>query len=84
MPEDLSTAPVGTLTLPLAVLRRHALHPGDTVRPAELDVFVRAEVEPSVTELALKIEGMRRDAGLSTEELLDALYQERERHAASA
>ena len=48
---------------------------------AELgDVVVRALAAPSVTELALEIERARLEAGLSMEELLDSLYEERERY----
>jgi hypothetical protein len=81
MTADSDSGPVGTLALPQQVLEEHALRPGDIVRLSELGgIAVRAIEGPSVTDLALEIERARIEAGLTMEELLDSLYEERERY----
>jgi hypothetical protein len=68
----------GTLTL-LAELRdKYGIQPGDTFRLVDLDgVFVLTPMVPMVPALARGIERMREKAGLSIEELLAALRQQR-------
>ena len=58
----------------------YGIRSGDTFRLVDLDgVFVLTPMVPMVPELAREIERMREEAGLSIEELLAALRQQRER-----
>jgi hypothetical protein len=76
-----TATPVGTLTLPQDILVEHDIRPGDIVRLEDLGgITVRAVSGPSVTDLATEIERLRIEAGLTMEELLDSLYDERERY----
>ena len=71
----------GVLTLPKEMRERYGLHAGDALRVVDLEgVFVITPMVPMVPELAREIERLRLDAGLSTEELLDHLRNERERY----
>lgn len=68
----------GTLTLPAELRDRYNIEPGDTYRVLDLDgIFVLTPMVPMVPELARQIEATRRDAGLSIEELLTALREQR-------
>ena len=66
----------------LAELReKYGIQPGDTFRLVDLDgVFVLTPMVPMVPELAREIERARLEAGLSIEELLDALREQREQY----
>jgi bifunctional DNA-binding transcriptional regulator/antitoxin component of YhaV-PrlF toxin-antitoxin module len=71
----------GTLTLPAELREKYGIQPGDTFRLVDLDgVFVLTPMVPMVPELAREIERARLEAGLSVEELLTALREERERY----
>lgn len=73
----------GTLTLPAELRDRYNIEPGDTYRVLDLDgIFVLTPMVPMVPELARQIEATRRAAGLSIEELLTALREQRTRYAA--
>ena len=72
----------GTLTLPAELRDRYNIEPGDTYRVLDLDgIFVLTPMIPMVPELARQIEQARRDAGLSIDELLTALREQRTRYA---
>jgi AbrB family looped-hinge helix DNA binding protein len=71
----------GTLTLPASVRDRHGIRPGDTYRLLDLDgILVLTPMVPLVPELAREIERARLEAGLTTEELLGALREQRARY----
>lgn len=71
----------GVLTLPVELRQKYNIEEGDTFRLVDLDgIFVLTPMAPIVPELAREIERLRLDAGLSIEELLDGLRQERERY----
>ena len=71
----------GTLTLPSELREKYRIRPGDTFRLVDLDgVFVLTPMVPMVPELAREIEQARLEAGLSIEELLTALREQRERY----
>ena len=72
----------GTLTLPSDLRDKYGIEPGDTFRLVDLDgVFVLTPMTPMVPELAREIEKLRVEAGLSIEELLTALREERVRYS---
>jgi len=72
----------GTLTLPAELRDRYKIEPGDTYRVLDLDgIFVLTPMIPMISELARQIEKARRDAGLSIDELLTALREQRTRYA---
>ena len=71
----------GVLTLPAELREKYGIRPGDTFRLVDLDgIFVLTPMVPMVPELAREIERARLEAGLSTEELLQALREQRERY----
>jgi AbrB family looped-hinge helix DNA binding protein len=71
----------GTLTLPIEVREKYGIQPGDTFRLTDLDgTLVLTPMMPMVPELAREIERMRQEAGLSIEELLTSLREQRERY----
>jgi bifunctional DNA-binding transcriptional regulator/antitoxin component of YhaV-PrlF toxin-antitoxin module len=71
----------GTLTLPAGLREKYGIEPGDTFRLVDLDgIFVLTPMVTMVPELAREIERARREAGLSIEELLDGLREQRERY----
>ena len=71
----------GTLTLPAEVRERYNIKPGDTFRLLDLDgIFVLTPMVPMVPELAQEIERARVEAGLSVEEMLTGLREQRERY----
>jgi bifunctional DNA-binding transcriptional regulator/antitoxin component of YhaV-PrlF toxin-antitoxin module len=73
----------GTLTLPAELRERYGIKKGDTFRLVDLDgIFVLTRMVSLVPELAREIEKARREAGLSTEELLQGLREQRERYVA--
>ena len=72
----------GTLTLPAALRDKYDIKQGDTFYLVDLDgVLVLTPMAPLVPELAREIERLRTEAGLSTEELLNGLREQRQRHA---
>ena len=71
----------GVLTLPASIREKYDIKAGDTFQLLDLDgLFVLTPMVPLVPELAREIERARLEAGLSTEELLGALREQRERY----
>lgn len=71
----------GTITFPADLREKYGIREGDTLRLVDLDgIFVLTPMVPLVPELAREIERARLEAGLSTEELLGALREQRERY----
>lgn len=75
----------GTVTIPSDLREKYGIREGDTFRVLDLDgILVLTPMTPMVPELAREIEKMRLEAGLSTEDLLKSLREQREKyHAAS-
>lgn len=68
----------GILTLPAEVRQRYNIQPGDTFNLVDLDgLLVLTPMAPLVPELAREIERARIEAGLSVEEMLQALREQR-------
>jgi AbrB family looped-hinge helix DNA binding protein len=73
----------GVLTLPAELREKYGIRPGDTFRLVDLDgIFVLTPMAPMVPELAQEIERARIEAGMSTEDLLRGLREQRERYIA--
>jgi bifunctional DNA-binding transcriptional regulator/antitoxin component of YhaV-PrlF toxin-antitoxin module len=73
----------GTLTLPVELREKYGIQTGDTFRLVDLDgIFVLTPMVAMVPELAREIERLRLEAGLSTDELLVGLREQRERYYA--
>jgi AbrB family looped-hinge helix DNA binding protein len=71
----------GTVTLPAELREKYGIEPGDTFRLVDLDgIFVLTPMVTMVPELAREIERARVEAGLSIEELLASLREQRERY----
>ena len=71
----------GSLTLPANLRERYNIKPGDTFRILDLDgILVLTPMVPMVPELAREIERARIEAGLSIDELLNSLRNQRERY----
>lgn len=72
----------GVLTLPSDLRDKYTIQEGDTFRLVDVDgIFVLTPMVPMVPELAREIERIRQEAGVSMEELLQGLRQERERYS---
>jgi hypothetical protein len=65
-----------------SILReRYGIKAGDTLNLVDLNgVFVPAPMAPMVPELARKIERLREEAGVSIEELLQGLREQRQQY----
>lgn len=71
----------GVLTLPSDIHEKYGIQAGDTFRLVDLDgIFVLTPMVPMIPELAREIERMRIEAGLSIEDLLRTLRDQRERY----
>lgn len=71
----------GNLTLPAELRERYGIAPGDTYRIVDLDgIFVLTPMVPMVPELAREIERVRLETGMDTDELLQALREQRARY----
>ncbi len=71
----------GTLTLPADVREKYGIKPGDTFQLVDLDgILVFTPMVSMVPELAREIERARLEAGLSIEELLTSLREQRVRY----
>jgi AbrB family looped-hinge helix DNA binding protein len=71
----------GTLTLPAKLREKYGIQPGDTFHLVDLDgIFVLTPMVSMVPQLAREIERVRLEAGLSVEELLIGLREQRERY----
>ncbi len=71
----------GVITLPAKLRQRHNLETGDTLTLIDLDgaFFVALKVS-LVPKLAAEIERLRQEAGLSIEDLLEGLDEQRRRY----
>jgi AbrB family looped-hinge helix DNA binding protein len=75
----------GAITLPAELREKYGIHEGDTFRVIDLDgIFVLTPMVPMVPELAREIEKARLEAGLSIEELLISLREQREKYHAGS
>jgi bifunctional DNA-binding transcriptional regulator/antitoxin component of YhaV-PrlF toxin-antitoxin module len=73
----------GAVTLPIELRERYHIQLGDTYRLIDLDgIFVLVPMTPMAPELARAIEQARVEAGLTTEDLLLGLREQRERYFA--
>jgi bifunctional DNA-binding transcriptional regulator/antitoxin component of YhaV-PrlF toxin-antitoxin module len=71
----------GVITLPSKLRQRHNLEPGDTLTFIDLDgAFFLAPKVSLVPKLAAEIERLRQEAGLSIEDLLEGLDEQRRRY----
>ncbi len=79
--ETLQLRQRGTLTLPAKLRAKYNLEAGDVLTLVELDgVFLLAPRVSVVPKLAAEIERLRQEAGLSVEDLLEGLDEERRRY----
>lgn len=68
----------GSLTLPINLREKYGIKTGDSFQLVDLDgVFVLTPMTPMVPELAREIEKLREEAGMSMEELLQGLREQR-------
>jgi len=75
----------GVVTLPVELREKYGIEEGDTFRLIDLDgVFVLTRMVSLVPELAQEIERLRLEAGVTAEELLEGLREQRERYHAEA
>ncbi len=73
----------GVITLPNSLREKYQIKEGETFRIVDVDgTFILTPMAPMVAELAREIERMRIEAGLSTEELLSSLREQRDRYYA--
>mgnify|MGYP006308767891 CR=1 FL=1 len=73
----------GVMTLPADLRDKYGIQAGDSFRVVDLDgIFVLTPMVPMVPELAREIERARLEAGLSVEELLEGLREQREQYHA--
>ncbi len=71
----------GILTLPAELREKYQIESGDIFRLVDLNgIFVLTPMVPIVPELASEIEKLRVEAGLSMDELLAGLKEQRERY----
>jgi bifunctional DNA-binding transcriptional regulator/antitoxin component of YhaV-PrlF toxin-antitoxin module len=71
----------GVLELPAEFREKYGIRSGDTFRLVDFDgVFVLTPMIPIVPELAHEIERRRIEAGLSAQDLLDDLREQREQY----
>lgn len=78
MSEQVQVRQRGTLTIPAALRDKYGIRAGDTFHLVDLGgVFVLTPMVPMVPELAREIERLRVEAGLSMEELLQGLREQR-------
>jgi bifunctional DNA-binding transcriptional regulator/antitoxin component of YhaV-PrlF toxin-antitoxin module len=71
----------GSITLPAELRRKYNIENGNIFHLVDLDgIFALVPMVPMVPELAREIERIRLEAGLSTEELLQSLREQRERY----
>jgi bifunctional DNA-binding transcriptional regulator/antitoxin component of YhaV-PrlF toxin-antitoxin module len=71
----------GVITLPFELREKYGIEQGDIFRLVDLDgTFVLTPMTPMVPELAREIERARLEAGLSIDELLHGLREQRERY----
>jgi bifunctional DNA-binding transcriptional regulator/antitoxin component of YhaV-PrlF toxin-antitoxin module len=84
MIETIQVRQRGSLTLPASLRKRYNIKTGDTYRIIDLDgILIFTPMVPMVPELAREIERARIEAGISTEEMLSTLREQRERYSAA-
>jgi bifunctional DNA-binding transcriptional regulator/antitoxin component of YhaV-PrlF toxin-antitoxin module len=71
----------GVITLPAELREKYKIETGQIFRLVDLDgIFVFVPMVPIVPELANEIERLRLEAGLSMEDLLVSLREQREKY----
>jgi AbrB family looped-hinge helix DNA binding protein len=81
MEESIQIRKRGVVTLPAELRQKYGIEEGDTFRLIDFDgIFVLTPMVPMVPELAREIEKMRLEAGLSIQELLEGLREQRARY----
>jgi bifunctional DNA-binding transcriptional regulator/antitoxin component of YhaV-PrlF toxin-antitoxin module len=71
----------GVITLPAELREKYQIQTGQIFRLVDLDgIFVFVPMVPIVPELANEIERLRLEAGLSMEDLLVSLREQREQY----
>lgn len=72
----------GTLSLPKAVREKHHLKEGDSFSLLDLGggAFVLAPSQPRLPDLSNRLEQIREEEGVSIEEMLEGLREQRQRH----
>jgi AbrB family looped-hinge helix DNA binding protein len=71
----------GTVTLPAEIRQKYNIQEGDSFRIIDLDgILVLTPMVMMVPELAREIERARLEAGLSIDDLLTALREQREKY----
>ena len=69
----------GTVTIPVELREKYGIETGDILNLVDLDgIFVLTPMVPMVAAQAKEIEQLRLEAGLSTDELLTTLREQRE------
>lgn len=73
----------GMVTLPAELREKYTIQSGDTFRVIDIDgIFILVPMTPMVPELAREIERARLEAGLTVEEMLHDLREQRKRYTA--
>ena len=71
----------GTITLTVELRDRYGIRTGDTFRVVDMDgIFLLTPMAPMTPQLAREIERLRVEAGLSIEEMLVGLREQREQY----
>jgi len=71
----------GVVTLPAELREKYKIETGKIFRLVDLDgIFVLVPMTPMVPELAQEIERIRLEAGLSMDELLEGLREQRAKY----
>ena len=69
----------GVVTLPANLREKYGIRAGDALRLVDLDgLLVMSPMAPMAPELAREIERLRLEAGLTIDELLQSLREQRE------
>jgi AbrB family looped-hinge helix DNA binding protein len=72
----------GVVTLPAGLREKYGIRAGDMLRLVDLDgLLVLSPLVPMVPELAREIERLRLEAGVTIDDLLQALREQRETYA---
>lgn len=73
----------GVVTFPSELRERYGIREGDTYRLVDMDgIFILTPMTLMATELAREIERLRLEAGVSVEEFLKDLREQRARYTA--
>jgi bifunctional DNA-binding transcriptional regulator/antitoxin component of YhaV-PrlF toxin-antitoxin module len=77
-PRTITLRQRGTLTLPAELRQKYRLEEGEPLTLVDLDgVFILAPKAPLVPKLVAEVERLREEAGLSVEDLLEGLDEQR-------